>query len=205
MHTVTSVSPTERPPLSISHNVSQFHQVQQNAFFFIALIATKWCFEKSNILKRKKKRSLIQDNILTVQKSSTFHCLDPNCVRRCNKSSGFYLFTNRLWLYCCTVYFPFWWGGGYSSELPVAFAWMRSTAGVCMRQCCECNPNSVLFFYFFLFIDKYNCEDEIRSASSDSRVTTMHNLWTGTTEASECTNNTSALAKPWTLIFLFCF
>lgn len=64
--------------------------------FLITLIATDGVLKKG---KRnfKKNLVLIEDTILTVQKSSTFHCLDPNCVRRCNnKSSGFYLFTNRI-------------------------------------------------------------------------------------------------------------
>lgn len=80
----------------------------------------KWCFEKKGKKKNFKNRVLVEDTILTVQKSSTFHCLDHNCVRRCNnKSSGFYLFTNRIWLYCCTVFFSFGWRGrGCSSEVP---------------------------------------------------------------------------------------
>lgn len=81
-------------------------------------------WKKKGKKKNFKNLVLVEDTILTVQKSSTFHCLDPNCVRRCNnKSSGFYLFTNRIWLYCCTVFcffFSFWVGDGgvYSSEVP---------------------------------------------------------------------------------------
>lgn len=111
-----------------------FHQVQQKReillalFFLIAHIATNRVLKKGKMKKFKNPFfCLVEDNILTVQKSSTFHCLDPNCVRRCNnKSSGFYLFTNSIWLYCCTVLFDFlfffspWYGGGggYSSEVP---------------------------------------------------------------------------------------
>ena len=73
------------------------------------------CLRKAKVDKKKKKKAIKKEEktqkkketkqnylvllyiFLTVQKSSTFHCLDSNCVRRCNnKSSGFYLFTNRI-------------------------------------------------------------------------------------------------------------
>lgn len=160
----------------------------------------------------------MEDAILTVQKSSTFHCLDHNCVRRCNKSSGFYLFTTRIWLYCCTGFFFFpldedeevliwssWpvcmcvcvhacrcvcgcsvpadmsgsvagWGG--SEVVRRSTARMYDTSGVCVHVWTLFNYLSVIVL-----------------------VTMMHNLGRSFREG---VNETSALAKPWTLISSLC-
>lgn len=93
--------------------------------FLIFLIATNGVLKKEKKKRNeektkitKKKFVLVEENILTVQKSSTFHCLDPNCVRRCNnKSSGFYLFTKWIWLYCTVLFSFLWVEGGWGTHL----------------------------------------------------------------------------------------
>lgn len=62
-------------------------------------------FWKKKMERREKQKQKSEKNsrfgwrkyFNSKKKSSTFHCLDPNCVRRCNnKSSGFYLFTKWI-------------------------------------------------------------------------------------------------------------
>lgn len=130
---------------------------------------------------------------------------------RCNKSSGFYLFTTRIWLYCCTGFFFFspldeeeevliwstwpvrvymcvcvaalyqqiWWGGGESEVVRRSTARMYDTSGVCVY---TCEHYSTTYQWLFL-------------------VTMMHNLGRSFREG---VGETSALAKPWTLISSLC-
>lgn len=135
--------------------MEEFHSVPHKCFLLLSL--PQMVFWKSNKKSEKKQNKL--DNISTVQKSSTFHCLDPNCVRRCNKSSGFYLFTNRLWLYCCTVYFPFW-RAGRAGRGGVHLKFLLRECVTLLECAWEYVVNVIpkVLLFFLLFWQKYNCE-----------------------------------------------
>lgn len=98
-----------------------------------------WCLVKKEV---KLKDPVLAENLLTVKKSSTFHCLDPKCVRRCNKSSGFYLFTNRTWLYCFRVYFFLLLiiRGGWGAHLNFLTSWIvvGGVGGICRVRGSRC-------------------------------------------------------------------
>lgn len=132
----------------------------------------KWNEEKNKNQKKNNSRFGWRKYFNSKKKSSTFHCLDPNCVRRCNnKSSGFYLFTKWIWLYC-TVLFSFLWGKGGEGGVLIWSSWRVCVCVWIVEVLCENSVNvkstSGVFLHNKTITDL---------STSDCLVTLMNNLF----------------------------